>query len=519
VTLLSAARRRTRNQATAATVAVNLGATYQTLDGFGATGRPLIYAQGDGSSLDFLTSAQRTAMLDYVIGQVKINLAYCDGTIEANANDNSDPNTLGTFDYRGIDNYVSGIAAGGASRSVIMRVGGTRLWTKGTAMAWLRSFRSSSYSTYLNECAEYVYAGFKRWVDAMGYEPDYYHLFNEPLSGGLEIEGGVEQDLVDIVKTVGARLRAAGYNNVMLVVPSEETMAKSLSSAQAIYNDATARQYVGAISYHPYPYGSAYSSPANILSASGAGTPDAAANTARANLLTLATTWGVKLWMTEVSEGPGNAPWPDPEDIRYLRARAIHIHDEMRYARASAFFGMLMLWDRNSHIDHFGNTNYFDEVSSIALLHNDTSVITKPGISRAIGHYSRVAPVGSQVVSSSSTDSLVQVTAFKSTNKFSVVLINNSSTARAVTINLTGGTLAGTYSGEHSEGAATRWGTPPTPSIGSTSITVTLPAECVTSYAFDLIPPAGTPDAPTATAVTFTDDTPAAPVLTSVDFS
>jgi hypothetical protein len=113
----------------------------------------------------------------------------------------------------------------------------------------------------------------------------------------------------------------------------------------------------------------------------------------------------------------------------------------------------------------------------------------------------------------------VQVTAFKSTNKFSVVLINNSSTARAVTINLTGGTLAGTYSGEHSEGAATRWGTPPTPSIGSTSITVTLPAECVTSYAFDLIPPAGTPDAPTATAVTFTDDTPAAPVLTSVDFS
>jgi O-glycosyl hydrolase len=518
--LLAAAHRRNLSQATAATVAVDLATAYQTLDGFGATGRPLIYAQGGGGSLDYLTAPQRTALLDYVFGDCKINLPYCDdGAMEANANDDSDANTAGTFDFRGVDNYVSGIASGAASRGVTMRVGGVRLWTKGTVMAWLRTIRASNYNTYLSECAEFAFVGFQRWVNQMGYEPDYYHLYNEPLSGGQEIEGGITQDLVDIVKAVGARFRAGGYNNVMLVVPSEETMDKSIESATAILADATARQYVGAISYHPYPYGSAYASVVNILAQSGAGTPNATANASRANLLSLANTYGKKLWMTEVSEGPGNSSYPDPEDIRYLRARAIHIHDEMRYARASAFFGMLLIWDRNSHIDHFGNTNYFDEQSTIALLHNDTSVLTKTGMSRAIGHYSRVAPVGSQVVSSSSNDSLVQVTAFKSTNKFSVVLINNASTARAITINLTGGTLVGTYSGEHSEGAATRWGTPPTPSIGSTSITVALPAECVTSYAFDLVPPAGTPDAPTLTAVTFVDDTPDAPVLTSVEFS
>lgn len=69
-----------------------------------------------------------------------------------------------------------------------------------------------------------------------------------------------------------------------------------------------------------------------ILRASGSGRPDPASVEQRGRLRELGRKYGVPLWMTEVSHAE-----VDPRSFDHLRGRAIHIHDEMVYADASAF--------------------------------------------------------------------------------------------------------------------------------------------------------------------------------------
>ena len=96
-------------------------------------------------------------------------------------------------------------------------------------------------------------------------------LFNEPLSGNGELAGGSVPEIIDIVKRAGARLRAEGFATMKFVIPAEETEELSLEHATAVLADPVARPFVGAIAYHPYPYGSTYASVPNILATSGSG--------------------------------------------------------------------------------------------------------------------------------------------------------------------------------------------------------------------------------------------------------
>lgn len=116
--------------------------------------------------------------------------------------------------------------------------------------------------------------------------------FNEPPSGNSVLGGGSQSELVDIVKRTGARLRADGFATLKFVVPAEETEQISLDGAIAILNDAQARPYVGAIASRPYPYGSTYAAVPNILSISGAGTPNAAKVALRNQLRDLGRQYG-----------------------------------------------------------------------------------------------------------------------------------------------------------------------------------------------------------------------------------
>jgi hypothetical protein len=58
----------------------------------------------------------------------------------------------------------------------------------------------------------------------------------------------------------------------------------------------------------------------------------------RNDIRDLAKQYGLQVWMTEVSNGRAG-----PLDS--LRGRAIHIHDEMRYANASSYWAMFQAWD------------------------------------------------------------------------------------------------------------------------------------------------------------------------------
>ena len=135
----------------------------------------------------------------------------------------------------------------------------------------------------------------QHWKDAYGVTPKLLDLFNEPTTGNRELQSSSVQEMVDLVARIGSRLRVAGFADVEFLVPNEETIVRSSQVAQAMLADRASRPYVGAIGYHPYPYGSAYSSPRRILEASGSGTPTIRTAAARAAQGVGPAVWGTRL--------------------------------------------------------------------------------------------------------------------------------------------------------------------------------------------------------------------------------
>jgi O-glycosyl hydrolase len=255
----------------------------------------------------------------------------------------------------------------------------------------------------------------------------------------------------DVVKRVGERHRAAGYRDVGLVVPNEETVARSIAVARVILEDPEARKFVAAIGYHAYPYGSPYASVRRILRDSGQGRPDAASVRERNELRDLCRRHGVAAWMTEVSHSE-----VDPRTLDHLRGRAIHIHDEMVYADAAAFYGMNAFWDKRTHAAHFAGRGgerpdaYLDEQDAIALADNDASTVLITGLGYAIGHYARWLKRGAVRIEAECPDPLVQATAFRddATGRLTLVVINNAAEARDLAIRLSGIRIKGRVAGE-----------------------------------------------------------------------
>jgi O-glycosyl hydrolase len=351
---------------------------------------------------------------------------------------------------------------------------------------WLKPIRAEDYQRYLDEVAEHVLAVMQHWRDAYGLTPRLLHLFNEPTSGNSELVSGSVQEVVDLVERSGDRLRNAGFASVKFVVPNEETIGRSLEVAGAILADPGARPYVGAIGYHAYPYGSAYASPARIMATSGNGSPDEEARHQLGQLKALGQSYEVPVWLTEVSEGPGNTDYSF-DAIENVLARAIHIHDNFEYAGASAFFGMNTLWDSQTHAEHFAGRNvpFLSEQSGMVLVDVGVGEIKITGMGYAVGHYARWVEQGAVRLGITSGSARVIATAFRNQTDRRIVLVavNNESTEQLLRVALAGASSAGAVSGELSyEGA--RWQpippfTPPDP----TEIGYVVPARSVVTVA------------------------------------
>lgn len=477
-------------------VSTNNAKTEQIMEGFGATFLALVYG---GSLGDTLTPSQRSQALDAIFNQVKISMGQIPVSFEApansdlssfftnQANDNSDPFNL---NWNGFST-----AWGNMFKQKVVDIAGSMfnlypdVRINITANSkWLSPIQNSNYNLFLDESAEQVLAGVTFWKHTYGNEPAYAMLFNEPLSGNMELGLATAQTVTDIVKKSGDRLRQAGFNRVKFIVPSEETEFKSLDTAKAVLADHGAWQYVGAIGYHPYPYLGIYSWPPSILDTSGKGHPDQSRVSVRYQLRDLAEKYGVKLFMTEVSSGPASQSKPiNPLSYEVFRARAIHIHDELTYANASAFFGMNSMWDAVSQKDHFRGRGYEDDIfadeGDIVRIDNATDKVYITGMGRAVGHYARGINKGAVRIETASSDRLVQVTAFRDdAHKQMVwVIINNNTSKKTVKFDVNGLTLTGYLSGEQSTAKA-YWQklnalTPDT----SSSFTITLPEESVTT--------------------------------------
>jgi O-glycosyl hydrolase len=467
------------------TVTIDNNKPHQTMQGFGATTLSLVF-----NATDNVPASLRTQAIDALYNQVKLNMGNLEvepfesptSNVYAPANDDSSPTTFGAFNWIQSDNMMQKVVTPGAA------FGFDHYWigpviSTGFALSWAPSLRSSNYQLYLDELAEHVAAVAIHWRDSYGITPEYMQLFNEPLSGNGELGGGSVPEIVDIIKRSGDRLRAEGFATMKFVVTAEETEAISLRDAQAIMADADARKYVGAIAYHPYPYGSTYASVPNILATSGAGTPDANKVMLRNQLRDLGAQYGIPTMMVEVSHS--DLPFDSFDGVR---GRAIQIHDELVYADAAAFFGMNAMWDSTSHAQHYEgrpDPGFYSETDTVVLIDNTMNKVVISPMGRAIGHYARWIKRGAVRVDATTDDPLVQVTAFRDDGQGRLVLvaINNANAPRTLAVSaLNAPMLMGMLSGERSTSTTDVW-TPFSSTTTTSGWSVDLPAHSVTSMA------------------------------------
>lgn len=357
---------------------------------------------------------------------------------------------------------------------------------------WLADLKSTDYSRFLDEIAGKAVATVADWINRSGREPEYLHLWNEPLSGNRELAGGTVSDLLAIIKHTGRRLRDAGYARVRFVVPNEETVQRTLEDMRAITHDEEARSYVGAIGYHAYPYGSDYSYIPRLLATRAQGKlPDAAVRE-RLELRTLSRRFGIPVWMTEISNGysprgPRAAKESYvPDSIDWVIGRATHIHDEFRYAGASAFYGMLAVWTDVADREHFapfgGSRNLRSDGDSLILVDTSTDEVIITATGRAIGHYGRWLRRGARYVEAESSNPFVLVSPFLDRNRLVAVLVNTASTVSRVTITLEASFFSGTLTGEQSRADAL-WQAIPSSETKGSSLTLEVPGWSVTTVA------------------------------------
>jgi O-glycosyl hydrolase len=450
-------------------IQIDDAATYQTIDGFGSATLSLVYPNGDH------LGAYRGAAIKAAFGDVGISLGLLTtGLIETpadatdlfgqRANDNGDPQIINPagFNFTNPDNIWQKIVTPAAPYGYADLTLGPLLNLR-VPLSWLQPIRSTDYSRYLDEAAENVLALVQHSRDSYGRTPKLLELFNEPTTGNQELQSASLLETVDLVARIGARLHAAGFADTKFLVPNEETIARSFEVAQAMLSDPGARPYVGVIGYHAYPYGSAYSSPRRILESSGEGTPDVAARQQLEQLKALGRQYGVPVWLTEVSEGPGNNDYGF-DAIENVLARAIHIHDNFEYAGASAFLGMNTIWDSQTHEEHFAGRDipFLSEQSGMVLVDVSTGKISITGMGYAVGHYARWIRGGAIRIGATSEDPRVIATAFRDpvNSRVVLVVVNNEDTEQLLRVRLSGAAAAGNATGESSSGSV-RWRTIP----------------------------------------------------------
>ncbi len=477
---------------TEVTIRIDAGVAHQALDGFGQAENSVLVYPGAQTLSDPL----RALAVDKAYRRVGINMGVIGTLLESpggydrRQNDNGDPflldwNGFDSFNLANARQYVVDLARPLGFTSYFL---GGEAPNVRWASPWLADIRTKDYSAYLDEAAEQVLANVMFWRNTYGEDLPYYQLGNEQLSGNLAMiapdmsgYGPVDpvRQMVDLTKRAGARLRAAGYTATRFVVGAEETEETSLQVSAAILADPDARQYVGAIGYHSYPYYQGYSSFSFILNTSGAGVPDAGRVAVRNQIRDLARANNVHVWMMENSHGG------DPRSYSGFLARAIQIHDEFAYADAAAYFGENAIWDLASQRLHNGNEDLYgsDNEGNVVLIQNDTGAVDITGIGYAIGHYARWIRPGAVRIDASSSNPLILATAFRDVrvNNLALVFINNSTSGEAVAVTLNGMTAGGRVRGEQSTPSGywqpLRAFSPSSPAV----LRMTLPAASVTS--------------------------------------
>ncbi len=225
-------------------VVVDARITHQVMEGFGSSVR----VWGDPHLSDFQPTVVPREAQDAILRQLYTDLrltrarSALDADIEP-TNDNDDPFTFdwSRFNFEGkrTDAHVAFVK---------------QAMPYGLQVSFPSPVILESWMTEGNpeEYVEWALAILLRWRH-LGLDLPFYSIINEP--GHTRVAKRSAQWLRAVVKSLGARMRAEGLRT-MLVIPDDLNPKEAYPRSRAVLEDPEARQYVGALAYHLYSFGS-----------------------------------------------------------------------------------------------------------------------------------------------------------------------------------------------------------------------------------------------------------------------
>ena len=403
---------------------------YQTIEGFGGFGPAKVW----WSSPPFYDATYLQKIIDELGCTIIRTQIYWDGEP---VNDNNDPNV---FNWNGFnfgsntDNgkqfpFIRDLGAKGAK--LMATVWTPPIWMKGleefygtyngnpvrrrpsadqlnSQCSWCGGASGCQQvggrlkQEYYAEFAEYLAAYVLKVKAETGVDVWAINIQNEPMfPNPFESCVVIPSEYADILKTVGEKFQREGIST-RLFGPEhmgEWSWGNNRDYVNEILGDPAVRPYLSFFAVHSYVDGV---------------TPDYGSADGWSKLYyNITAKYSIPLWMTETSDDSKTG-----FDLGFSMAKSLHL--ALRFGRISGWVYWYM-----------------------------ADVIIKNNVLQPIGYafmnYYRYVRPGYVQIKSTSPDASLLVTAFKQATNYTVVIINNSSTTKTISLNLNQGTLPSSF--------------------------------------------------------------------------
>jgi glucuronoarabinoxylan endo-1,4-beta-xylanase len=410
-------------RASAATIRVDLGAKRQVMQGFGSSVRVWSDPHLSKSPQTVVPARVQAAILTALYRRLGLTRSrqVLDGGIETSPG--------GPFDFK------AKLGADQIAYVAQAKRYGLRTFFPGPVYIenWMTASNVSAYVDYA--------MGILQYWRAHGEEPPYFALMNEPQYSGNFPPSWMH----DATLLLGRRLQAAGFKT-KLVIPDDENPDDAYRRAVAVLQDPQARQYVGALAYHIY----------RNFSDIG-------------KMRALAAQYGLPLWMTEYQndaylDWQSAFPW------------AVQVHDLITTGGVNA---VDYIWG------FFGSWVRSDTMISIDFENGVYRSFSYTPLYWMTGQFSRFVRPGYRRVAATPASGSLLVSAYRSSGKAVVVVVNAGQGTQTARVAFTGGSVRGPVTAVRSS-QSEHWRTLPRVATKGAAFTATFPALSITTFVVQL---------------------------------
>ena len=495
----------------ASTVIVNGANTYQTIDGFGASGAFHVASVLHGSG--GLSATQQQAILDVLFSQTTgAGLSILRNQIGSSADANcgtagvggdvcsieptapvGGPGGTPTYVWDGSDADQIWLSQQAISRGVTSIYADA--WSPPAYMKTNGSVNNGGYlcgapgaptcssgdwrQHYANYLAQYVqnYKTAGITINYLGYqnEPDLSTSYTSAnwdatnVSGGRGVVSATQPQNIDFIKNyLGPTLASKGLSTTKIACCDATYWNDTIPYANGILSDATAASYLGLVTGHGY-----YSPTPGELGA---------------NPITSALNAGKHVWESETCNfDPYNATWDGGSTNNSGYHWAYVIWDALVNAKVSAYLYWGLTWDNSS------DNGWLVKVAG--------STYEVPKRVWAFANYSRFIRPGATRIDATTGNSNLKVSAYKNTDgSYAIVALNAATTDESTSFtlqNVAAGSSAVPYLTNETNSTAQQTGI----AISGGAFSATIPARSLVTYKIASCPtcPTATPAPPTGT--------------------